>query len=475
VSTEHGEVVVILGAGFSHAVFSKCPVTDTLGERVRDRLSKPDRAKLPEGAFREGRFEEWLSYLSEPQPHFTSDQSADAQALAVRVSRAICEVLSDVQYEALQAQPPGWFWRFLSVLHVLRADVISLNYDNFVECGVLSMRPRVDALVGGGIVIEDDILGGLPPCAEFPRHSEQSGRAFTYAGDLINTRHERRATFQLLKLHGSLSWYWLPEGGGGSTIRRWQLPGLFGQPWDDDQGLRRQELPAHEVFVVPPAALKSQRLREPVMKELWQRAAAALREATRVVLVGYSLPLADHSLSGMLSESLRGRAVDVEIADLDPEPVEQRLRRLGTAAKKVEQFAGPSPIAEWTDAQVRQMAAAEVDALRSDARLEGEVLIFPAGGRDERFRTVNCPEGATGPVVLELNPAGQQLVKPVMYDDLRPLLATASSCVIEDGQKRLPVIDHWVRSGNSGVPMDQLHLIPAGLGETATGTAQKSL
>lgn len=473
-STEGERTVVILGAGFSHAAFPECPVTDGLGERVRARLSDADRARLPEEAFTEGRFEEWLSYLSEPQPHLTSDQAADAQALAARVSRAICDILSDVQYEVLQAEPPGWFWRFLSVLHVLRADVISLNYDNFVECGVLSMRPRVDALVGGGAVIEDDILGGLPPCAEFPRHSEQSGRTFTYGGDLINTRHERGATFQLLKLHGSLSWYWLPEGGGSSTIRRWQLPGLFGEPWGDDQDLRRQELPAHEVFVVPPAALKSQRLREPVMKELWQRAAEALREATRVVLVGYSVPTADHSLSGMLAESIQGRAVSVEIADLKPAAVEQRLRRLGIMAEEVEQFAGPNSIAEWTDAQVREMAATEVDALRSDASLEGEVLIFPAGGRDERFRTVTCPEGATGPVVLELNPAGQHLVKPVMYDNLRPLLATASSCVIEDGRDRLSVIGHWVRSGDSGVPMAQLHLIPAGLGETATDRGQNS-
>lgn len=360
-STEGERVVVILGAGFSHAAFPECPVTDGLGERVRSRLSDADRAKLPEEAFTEGRFEEWLSYLSEPQPHFTSDRTAEAQALAARVSRAICDVLSDVQYDVLQAQPPGWFWRFLSILHVLRADVISLNYDNFVECGVLSMRPRVDALVGGGIVIEDDILGGLPPCAEFPQHSEQSGRTFTYDGDLINTRHERAATFRLLKLHGSLSWYWLPEGGGSSTIRRWQLPGLFGERWDDDQDLRRQELPAHEVFVVPPAALKSQRLREPVMKELWQRAAEALREATRVVLVGYSLPTADHSLSGMLSESIQGRAVSVEIADLDPEPVAQRLHRLGIAAEKVELFSGADSIAKWTDAQVNQMVSTTLE------------------------------------------------------------------------------------------------------------------
>lgn len=118
------------------------------------------------------------------------------------------------------------------------------------------------------------------------------------------------------------------------------------------------------------------------------------------------------------------------------------------------------------------MAATEVDALLSDPSIEGEVLIFPAGGRDDRFRRVTRPEGAAGPVVLELNPVGRQLVKPVMYADLRQLLATASSCLIQDGPNRLPVIGHWVRGASSSGYTTQLHLIPAGLGETSTKAAE---
>ena len=64
------------------------------------------------------------------------------------------------------------------------------------------------------------------------------------------------------------SWYWLPDGGGNSTLERWRLPGIFGELWDPAKGHRRQELPSHEVFIVPPAALKGQRLREPVTREL---------------------------------------------------------------------------------------------------------------------------------------------------------------------------------------------------------------
>ena len=91
---------------------------------------------MPPGEFKDGRFEEWLSYLSEPQPHLDPEGVAGAALLALRVTRLICEVLSELQTRALSAEVDGWFYEFLSVLHVLRGQVITLNYDNFVECGV---------------------------------------------------------------------------------------------------------------------------------------------------------------------------------------------------------------------------------------------------------------------------------------------------------------------------------------------------
>jgi len=46
---ERSKVVVILGAGFSHALYGPCPTTDGLGEAVRARLAPPDRDKMPAG------------------------------------------------------------------------------------------------------------------------------------------------------------------------------------------------------------------------------------------------------------------------------------------------------------------------------------------------------------------------------------------------------------------------------------------
>lgn len=458
VSTRSKDVVV-LGAGFSHALHDPFPLTDKLGELVRSRLSAEDRAKMPPSEFEDGRFEEWLSYLSERQPHLEPEGVAEAALLAMRVTRMIGEVLSELQTEALSVEPDGWFYEFLSVLHALRAQVITLNYDNFVECGVHTLGLQSPGWFGPTTVCEDHILAGLPPRADFPDRNFQSTAEPGPSGDPVVIGEGRSNTFKLWKLHGSLSWHWLPDGGGNSTLKRWQLPGVFGELWDPEEDHRRQELPSHEVFIVPPAALKGQRLQEPVARELWHRAAEALRAAERLVLVGYSVPRADHSVTGMLAEGLQGRNARVEVVNPCPDEVKARLVRLGVPAGAISSINGEACIARWSAAEVKRLARQAVEALKRDARLTGEVLMFSAGPRIDRFNRFDPPADRSSPLILHVVPIGQQCARPVMYDDLRNAFSAATECVIETDGRILPVIDHWVREGSSGAPMTQLHLM----------------
>jgi hypothetical protein len=469
--TDRGEsleppVAILLGAGFSHAVDSAYPLTDDLGNLVRSRLDEHDRAMLPPGEFKRGRFEEWLSYLSESQPHLNPEQIAGASALSLRITRTIQEVLTDLQDEALNSGvPKEWFWQFLSVLHVLRAQVATLNYDNLVECGVNTLRLESPGWFGATTVVEDDLLAGLPPCASFPGVELQSTSLTTYDGLVPSMSERRRNTFKLWKLHGSLTWYWLPDGGGGSTLRRWRLPGTFGELWDQEEGQRRQELPAHEVFVVPPAALKGQRLREPATRQIWFEAARALATATRVVLMGYSLPQDDHSVTGMLAEALMGRDVLVEVVNRCPTPVVDRLDRLGVPKSLVSVTDGDNCIAKWTSAEVSRLSALAVGAIRFDQRLTGEVLVYGDAPRVDRFRSYSAPDGRDGQLVLHMDPhtdpSGLQNTRPVLLADFSQQLDSAGAITIECEGKKLPVIGHWVRIDTSGALMTQLHLVTA--------------
>jgi len=454
---ERSKVVVILGAGFSHAVYDPCPTTDGLGEAVRARLTPDDSKKMPVGKFANGRFEEWLSYLSEPQPHHDPEEAAEASALALRVTRVVREVLTEVQNEALVAGPPPWFFEFLSVLHALRARVITLNYDNFVECGVLNLRLQAPDSFGPTPVCEDDILEGNPPPAiRAPTQTE------SHLVALPRSRLGPADTFRLMKLHGSLSWYWLPEGGGSSTLRRWYLPGVFGELCDPKDELRRQELPAHEVFIVPPAALKGQRLKEPVTRELWRRAAEALKEAERVVLIGYSVPLADHSLIGMLSDGLQGREVSIEIVNPCPGEVTAQLVRLGISTASMSTVSGQDCVACWTTAKVTRLASNAVEAIRCDPTITGDEVVWADGRRAERLLSrIDQPSDGLTPLVLHMNPRGQQLSNPLRYSDVREPLSSAGECFVEVDGELLPVIDYW-RLSEGAMRTPQLHLVTAG-------------
>ena len=160
-------------------------------------------------------------------------------------------------------------------------------------------------------------MEGLPPSAEpdgrFDDHLEAL-LELSVAAQMT----PRADSFRRLKLHGSLSWYWSPGDATGATLQRWRLPGTFGHPIEDEAEDRRRVLPGRVPFIVPPAALKSEHLKSPIVRELWRRADESFRQASRVIFLGYSLPNADRSFGGMLADALRGSGTVVEVVDRAP-------------------------------------------------------------------------------------------------------------------------------------------------------------
>ena len=357
------------------------------------------------------------------------------------------------------------------MIHVLRAQVLTLNYDNFVESGIHSLGVQIEDSFETSTVCEDDVLAGLPPCAAFPGLSAQTRQGHTWAGDPTASEQIRQNTFKLLKLHGSLSWYWLPESGGGSSLRRWRLPGLFGEAWGKEEEVRRQELPAHEVFVVPPASLKGQRMSEPVTKELWRRAAKALRDADRVVLVGYSLPLADHSISGMMSSELEDRSVRIQVVNPNSSVVESRLLRLGIPVNQIESIGGDDCIAHWTEREIVRLSADVVESLRGNRSLTGDEILFVDGPRTCRVDSFKFEAQHPSRIALHCNPEDQHLTNPLLFKDIKHDLENALECVIDVDGQILQVIDYW-RKDSGGALMAQLHLVPARRSVGAEGFTQ---
>src|ERR1700721_1082147 len=105
--------VVVLGAGFSHAINREMPVIDQLGDRVVHQ--HPFLGfRVTKAPFQDGSFEKWLSTLAEDQPYLTAGENAGNRATFVQLSGAIRTVLGSAEHRALEQQAPDWFYSLLS-------------------------------------------------------------------------------------------------------------------------------------------------------------------------------------------------------------------------------------------------------------------------------------------------------------------------------------------------------------------------
>ena len=194
------------------------PLTDQLGEEVARRVDGADQSLLPARGpsgerFTDGRFEEWLSYLAEDQPHLDQSARFRNRALLNLMTLQLTEVMTEMQLQAMASHAPDWLYELLMVLHLARATVITTNYDNLVECAVSQgVAPLVNA---GGRWLpldEDDILEGRPRRADYLRFGdlvqnlEQAGSGFRMS-PLITARelHESSSARERASKHSQSS------------------------------------------------------------------------------------------------------------------------------------------------------------------------------------------------------------------------------------------------------------------------------
>ena len=328
--------VFILGAGFSKAASENVtnneetfPVAtellDPILERLDDRLSNAVKPYGGEG------FEQWISRLAEDQPHLSADENLERSLAFLRVSHKIGEILTERENSVLERAMPAWLAELLFAWHVRHATVISFNYDNLIECGVMSQHlPMLDRYS----VRTHDILNRLPPLPPSRQSEEtrvsniQGGGRRSLAEDYFEQRASWMDTFRLIKLHGSISWYWVPDDATGATMQRWPDVGSFGHPVGDQRAEIRRQLPGRELFIAPPSSTKSRYLANPVVRQLWRDAFDALREADRIFFLGYSIPPQDQAAMSLIIEGIGGRKPQIHIVDIHADAVRDNLAKL---------------------------------------------------------------------------------------------------------------------------------------------------
>lgn len=416
---------VVLGAGFSRAVSEAMPVTNALGALVLDRLSDTG-VRTPNRAFAIGRFEAWLSRLAEPQPDLDPAENLHNQADFGAISEAVRDILVERQAMTMAVEPSPMLERFLRVAHAERLTIISFNYDTLLEAAVSGPVLIQNASQGQAIrVDQSDLLDGLPQLAQ-PHRSM-----------FAETRTD---IFRLLKLHGSIDCWWVSGDATGATIVR--SPGGW-RGGDADSYARMGAVPGRVPFLVPPAAGKSQFYQNPLTRELWQRAGAALQAARTVDLVGYSLPLTDLVTTGMFVDRL-SRDVPVRVTNPSKEGPISSLRSLGLAAE-----AAHDNVESYVAELERLAAMRAVDAL---AELDDKLPLVVGTAQFNFARVVGCRRQGRG-VMLDVEPfngftaatrsASDRGETPVTVAQLRHELVDGTQLTVELPASQEAVVIAW--------------------------------
>ena len=331
--------VYVLGSGFSRAINSLMPTLSSLSCSVKSSLGGKG---LP-GADTpiSNNFEDWLNFLSQASPWLERPRQFEAKAAFELLTMALYEQLKAAQIRTSVRPLPPWLTQLVSYWDRTDATVLTFNYDVLVEAAWL-------ACASGPRTTSELYPVPLTPAAL--RVGGTWGTSTAGAG------------LRLLKLHGSLSWWYSgPDSPPGDTV--YDLGVLRPESLDDgvyfrlrdDERLVVDKLP----MIVPPTMTKGSYYINRVLTSLWSQAAESLRSAEELVVMGFSMPSTDHIVGSLMATELAPNACVIPL-DCDVSVVNRFRRLLGEAegdsedrsssetSRVLETWAGSDdPIEQW--------------------------------------------------------------------------------------------------------------------------------
>ncbi|HLQ16018.1 MAG TPA: hypothetical protein VK256_09220 [Candidatus Eisenbacteria bacterium] len=396
------------------------PTLDDLGRAVAKRLlahtkyvgmfSHRALSLLQAGRIPTGNVEMWLSSLAEPQPFESRSDVLRNQSLFEDISQILVEIVKEVEND-FWSTAPAWAHRLLRLWHRRQATVASFNYDTIVERSMLNLdAPGTDG----------DIVGAM--LNQIPRRAVQ-----------LQFGQSPTRTFRLLKLHGSVDWFWNPDDRSGDSLCR-VTP-------DATEHDLRAALAGKVSFIVPPLATKAPFYSLGVVRQLWEEAAHAVSVARRIVVIGYSVPLTDLATTAMLSDLMSPDTAWV-IVNPDGSAVRERLMKLGVRDDLIQVV--PS-LQNWVDSYEREHCGemsraliAGLDTFRSTHSERAPIMVRRSRG--DYGTIVSRIEHEGSRVVLHAHERQPQTIIPADYPHepdlvamLRQLDPPGPVCVRFDG------------------------------------------
>jgi len=261
----------------------------------------------------------WMSYLAQSPPWLSDADGLYNQSVFARLSRAIAEEVFDRQNAALARPAPPWLLDLVRKWHERRSIVLSLNYDALIEKALYE-------------------IAGSP----YPVPYQIPVPPIDARDGLAAYGQEHVATMRLFKLHGSVNWYYHGPRAGSHGIHNLLLN--FG--WSRDSLADHvEEIGGLEPLVVPPVIVKDPYFANDSLREQWRIAGGAASGVKRLVLIGYSLPVADQLMRFFLETTVD--PADVIVVDTEDGVADRAQKAFPKSHVNRDFVGGPDPISQF--------------------------------------------------------------------------------------------------------------------------------
>jgi hypothetical protein len=214
--------------------------------------------------------------------------------LLLEVSEIVQFVLVERMREPLGKTRPDWLSDLVTLWNKNASPVLTLNYDTLVErcaCEILRIKRTVWGL---GYSQKESVSARLYPIPLTPTWQRSVGRR-AHSGD-------PSSLLSLFKLHGSTNWFYSgAPNANDETI--YFLPATAWTVDDPSERYGAGTYPDKVPFIVPPLIEKLPFLGNALIRSLWAQAGSALRNASRIFCLGYSLPETDITMRFFLQSN----------------------------------------------------------------------------------------------------------------------------------------------------------------------------
>lgn len=289
----------ILGSGFSKSISNHMPTIYGLSEYIKENFKKIPGDKKTYKKFIDDP-EMLLTYLYQSMPWKTDIESHLDKAAFISINEMITKYIRICEDKTFKEELPQWSYDFVKYLHNNKSIVASLNYDTIVERLARVIEPP-DKIGGDQINVSNYYRMPLAPLR---------GRGNFLWG--INWCD----TFQLIKLHGSINWYYSGDHNAEGQQVYYTSVKTKSPMKDITDDFGKSSMQDLEPLLIPPVSEKSLFYNTNLVKTLWKNFRTAIENADEIYSIGYSIPKTDLTMRMFLKGFSKEKDKSIYIVDI---------------------------------------------------------------------------------------------------------------------------------------------------------------